>query len=79
MDCQWPCRGELDVTKLFKRLPETQWVRLSFPLACFEKAGTDLTKVNSPFVLVANDVMSLVVLDVAVVRNPDASSLVPCR
>jgi len=28
---------------------------------------------------VANDVMSLVVLDVAVVRNPDASSLVPCR
>jgi len=79
MDCQWPCRGELDVTKLFKRLPESQWVRMSFPLACFEDAGADLTKINSPFVLVTNDAMSVVVLDVAVIANPDQSSLVPCR
>jgi len=79
MDCEWPCRGEMDVTKLFKRLPESQWVRLSFPLACFDKAGADLSKINAPLVLIANRPMSLVLLDVAVVKEPDASSLVPCK
>lgn len=78
MDCMWPCRGELDVTKLFKRLPEKQWVRLSFPLECFENGGADLAKVNSPLVLVANKPMSLVLLDAAIVRDPDKSSMVPC-
>ena len=79
MDCQWPCRGEVDVSKLFKRIPESQWLRLSFPLACFEDAGTDLSKVNGPMVLVTDNKMALTVLDVAVVRNPDKDSLVPCR
>lgn len=79
MDCQWPCRGELDVSKLFKRIPESQWLRLSFPLACFENAGTDMAKVNGPMVLVTDNKMALTVLDVAVVRNPDKESLVPCR
>lgn len=79
MDCEWPCRGEMDVTKLFKRLPESQWVRLSFPLACFDKAGADLSKINAPFVLIADRPMSVVLLDVAVVKDPDKSSLVPCK
>ena len=78
MDCLWPCRGNLDVTKLFKRLPTKQWVRLSFPLACFEEAGVDLTSVNAPFVLVASRKMSLAIYDVAVVPNPDPDSMVDC-
>lgn len=79
MDCGWPCRGELDVSKLFKRLPENQWVRLSFPLECFEEAGTDLSKVNGPMVMVTNRAMSLVLLDAAIVQNPDKDSMVPCK
>lgn len=78
MDCLWPCRGELDVTKLFKRLPTEQWVRLSFPLACFEEAGVDLSSVNAPFVLVSSREMSLAIYDLAVVPSPDADSLVDC-
>lgn len=79
MDCSWPCRGELDVTKLFKRLPEKQWVRLSFPLECFVDAGADLSKVNSPLVLVSNNTMSLVLLDAVITRDPDKDSMVPCQ
>lgn len=78
MDCLWPCRGNLDVTKLFKRLPTDQWVRLSFPLACFEEAGVDLSNVNAPFVLVSSRKMSLAIYDVAVVPNPDPDSMVDC-
>lgn len=78
MDCGWPCRGELAVTKLFKRLPEKQWVRLSFPLSCFKDAGADLSKVNSPLVLVTNRPLSLVVYDAAIVEQPDPDALVPC-
>lgn len=78
MDCLWPCRGNLDVTKLFKRLPTNQWVRLSFPLACFEEAGVDLTSVNAPVVLVSSRKMSLAIYDVAVVPTPDPDSLVEC-
>ena len=78
MDCGWPCRGELAVTKLFKRLPEKQWVRLSFPLSCFKEAGADLTKINAPLVLVTNRPMSLVLYDAAIVEQPDPDALVPC-
>ncbi|WP_162300030.1 glycoside hydrolase family 3 protein [Kineobactrum sediminis] len=79
MDCQWPCSGQVDVTRLFKVLPLNQWVRLSFPLACFAEAGTEMDRVNTPFLLVTNHRMSMTVLDVAVVETPDQDSLVKCR
>jgi len=78
MDCGWPCRGELDVSKLFKRLPEKQWVRLSFPLACFRNAGADLSTINAPLVLVTGRPMSLVIYDAAIVEEPDPDAIVPC-
>lgn len=78
MDCQWPCRGELNVTRLLRLIPEKQWVRLSFPMSCFADAGVNLEKVNAPFVMISNREMGLRVLDIAAVAEPDPDSLVPC-
>lgn len=78
MDCVWPCSGRLDITKLLKRLPTDQWVRLSFPLACFEEAGVDMGSVNAPFVLVSSRKMTVSVFDVAIVNAPDPDSVVRC-
>jgi len=47
-------------------------------MSCFAEAGVDLERVNAPFVMISNREMSLRVLDIAAVAEPDPDSLVPC-
>lgn len=70
MDCGWPCHGSRDVTKMFRSVPEGEWVTRGISLKCFEATGVDLEKVTTPFLLTTDRSFALTIKDVRIV--PDA-------
>ncbi len=51
MDCGYPCRGALDVTNVFERMALGKKQTVKVPLACFAAKGTDMSQVNTPFLV----------------------------
>ncbi|WP_029913536.1 exo 1,3/1,4-beta-D-glucan glucohydrolase [Caulobacter sp. UNC358MFTsu5.1] len=43
--------GKLDLTPVLNAAPTGEWKSLKVPLKCFQAAGTDVTKVTTPFAL----------------------------
>jgi beta-glucosidase len=43
--------GKLDLTPVLNAAPTGEWKSLKAPLKCFQAAGTDVTKVTTPFAL----------------------------
>ena len=78
MDCGYPCAGSLNLTKLFKSVPEDQWFRVSLALSCFEKAGANLNTIYAPLVVATKGSFKLSVSDVRILQDPPAESLIPC-
>jgi len=78
MDCGWPCRGELNITRILRSIPEDQPVRIGVPLTCFEKVGVNLSRVNSPFVLVSSKPFALTIADVRLTAEISEKSLIGC-
>ena len=78
MDCGYPCAGSLDMTKLFKSVPEDQWFRISLKLSCFEKAGANLSNIIAPMVVATSGAFKLSISDVRVMTDPPEESLVAC-
>lgn len=63
MACGHGCSASLDVAAAMRAIQGQGWKILSVPLACFSKAGIDMTKVDMPFQLSTKGV-----LDVAISR-----------
>lgn len=78
MDCGYPCGGALNMTKLFKAVPEDQWFRMSFGLACFKEAGANLANIFSPMVIMTKGKFAISILEVGLLKNPPAESIVDC-
>jgi beta-glucosidase len=78
MDCGWPCSGGMDMTKLFRALPEGQGVRVGVALSCFENVGVDLSRVDTPFVLSTSKAFAVTVLDIRVTTDISPQALVGC-
>ena len=69
MDCGWPCHGSQDVTKMFRSVPEGEWVTRGISLKCFKAVGADLDKVTTPFLLATSKSFALTIKDVRIVPN----------
>jgi beta-glucosidase len=78
MDCGYPCAGTLDLGKVLAKATPGRWMDLSVPLACFERAGTDLSWVDAPAVLLTNAPFSVTVSELRLTRNYSKGSLVDC-
>lgn len=78
MDCEWPCRGELNLTRLLRSQPEGKLTKLGISLDCFAKTGVNLKKVDSALVLVASEPFSITFRDVRVVGDAPSSHVVKC-
>lgn len=78
MDCGYPCAGTLNMTHLFKAVPEGQWFRISLKLDCFKEAGANLKHIVSPLVVATTGDFILSFADVRLLQNPPAESLVAC-
>ena len=78
MDCGWPCSGGLDFTPLFAAMPEGKSVRAGVKLSCFEDVGVNLSKVNSPMVLISSSAFAITLSDVRITADIEPKSLVSC-
>lgn len=78
MDCSWPCSGEIDITRILERVELDRWHKLAFPMKCFAQLGVDSSKVNTPFLLATRGGMALDISEVALVEDPDESSVMSC-
>lgn len=78
MDCGYPCGGALNMTRLFKAVPEGQWFRMSFKLECFEEAGANMANIFSPLVIMTTGAFRISIQEAGVVANPPPESLVAC-
>ena len=66
IDCGYPCMGELDATALFTdaTLGDGNAHTFKIPLSCFQSAGTDFAKINTPFLLSTAGAFELTFADV---------------
>ena len=79
MDCEWPCRGELPVARLFRTQPEGKMTKLGISLECFSKFGVNLKKVNSAMVLVSSEPFAITFRDVRIIGDAPKSHVVACN
>lgn len=49
LDCGYPCRADISINALIKKMPKGEWFSLPLPLNCFKSDNFDLTKINGPF------------------------------
>lgn len=78
MDCGYPCAGTLNMTKLFKAVPQNQWFRASFKLSCFKDAGANLGHIVAPMVIATKGSFEMSISDVRLLTDPPPESLVGC-
>jgi len=78
MDCGWPCSGGLNLTPILKAFPEGQAVRMGVKLSCFEDVGVNLSKVDSPLVLVSSEAFTMTISDVRITNDIAEKALVGC-
>ena len=78
MDCGYPCAGTLNMTKLFKAVPQDTWFRVSLKLSCFEDAGANLGNILAPLVVATTGSFKLSISDVRLLTEPPPESLVDC-
>jgi len=79
MDCGYPCGGALNMTKLFKAVPQEQWFRMSFKLSCFKEAGANIANIFSPMVIMTKGKFGISVSEVSLLENPPPESVVACK
>ena len=75
MDCGYPCNGAVNLTGYFHQMPQGQWVQLAIPLSCFEHAGLDMARVNTPLVLSSSGAMSITIADVSLLSKAPTAAL----
>jgi beta-glucosidase len=78
MDCGYPCAGTLNMTKLFKAVPQDTWFRVSIKLSCFEAAGANLGNILAPLVIATTGSFEMSISDVRLLADPPLESLVDC-
>jgi beta-glucosidase len=59
MNCEQECKGTVDITKTLAALTINEWHTINVPLSCFQKSGTDMAKVFTPFKLTSEGTFSL--------------------
>lgn len=49
LECGYPCRADLSINGMIKKMPKGEWFSLPLPLNCFKSDNFDLSKINGPF------------------------------
>ena len=75
MDCRWPCSGMIEIGSHLLVSDAEAWQTLSVPLVCLEKAGADLAKIDTPFLLATAGQLSLDIARVTIAAPKADNSL----
>ncbi|HEY7771602.1 MAG TPA: putative glycoside hydrolase [Marinagarivorans sp.] len=70
MDCGYPCRGTANLQPILDVFPRDEWFTLPLPLRCFKNAGTDFSKLTSPFNLQTKGRLEIAIRDVRLRKIP---------
>jgi beta-glucosidase len=81
IDCGYPCMGELDASALFRdaTLADGQPHTFKIPLACFQSAGTDFTKINTPFLIATDQAFEVSFANIRWLPGPATADAASCR
>ncbi|TQV73641.1 hypothetical protein FLL45_12260 [Aliikangiella marina] len=69
MACGYPCQGEVDISKLLKKIPEDTWGKLSFSMSCFTERGLNIKNVMSPMALSTSGKFSITIAEASLVAG----------
>lgn len=74
MGCGADCLGELDVTSALKSKLSQGWQQANLALNCFAKAGSNMEKVDIPFMLAADSGLTIQLSEVKIVEPENTES-----
>ncbi|MBC6428202.1 MAG: hypothetical protein GDA55_03090 [Cellvibrionales bacterium] len=78
LGCGYPCRGSADITRLLRRLPQDEWLQLTFALQCFTDLGLDSARIDSPFLLLSSGKFALSIAAIRLLPTGAATATVTC-
>ncbi|HJS92531.1 MAG TPA: exo 1,3/1,4-beta-D-glucan glucohydrolase [Steroidobacteraceae bacterium] len=64
MGCGASCSGTVPLTRALRSAPPGQWQHVDVPLACFAAAGTNMSRVSTPFTLETSGKLTLGLADI---------------
>ncbi|WP_416305051.1 putative glycoside hydrolase [Neptunicella sp. SCSIO 80796] len=74
VDCGYPCRGELQVHKMFRELPKEKWTTVPIPLDCFSVKGLDVSKINAPFLIATEGQLEIELANIRMEMLPEGTA-----
>jgi beta-glucosidase len=78
VDCGYPCGAKANLSDIMKRAPLNTWFTLSLDLACFEKAGAKLERVDTGMLIATSGTLKLGITGVRIVPNAADKALIRC-
>lgn len=71
MDCGYPCRAEMHVSKILRDLKKDEWTTVPIPLNCFTREGLDIKKVSGPVLISTDGKLELTIANVRLQKLPE--------
>jgi beta-glucosidase len=76
MACGAHCSGVVPLTTLLRHAPVRRWRSLRIPLACFARAGANMSRIDTPFAIRTAGRLTLGVADIRV--QSDTTGALAC-
>lgn len=71
LDCGYPCRADLPINSLIKKMPKGEWFSLPLPLNCFKSDNFDLSKINGPFTIATEGKFTVSIINIRIEKLQD--------
>ncbi len=71
LDCGYPCRADLSINGMIKKMPKGEWFSLPLPLNCFKSDNLDLSKINGPFSIATDGKFTVSITNIRLEKLPE--------
>ncbi len=71
LDCGYPCRADLPINNLIKKMPKGEWFSLPLPLNCFKSDNFDLSKISAPFSIATDGKFTVSITNIRLEKLPE--------
>lgn len=73
MDCGYPCRGEITIHGMLRKLDIDKWTTFPIPINCFSANGLNVSKINAAFMLSADKPFEVQIANIRLELLPEGS------
>lgn len=74
LDCGYPCRADITINGMIKKMPRGEWFSLPLPLNCFKSDNFDLTKINGPFTIGTEGKFTVSITNIRLEKLPEGDN-----